>query len=206
MSKLIIFEGMDGSGKSTQLNLAYIDLIAKGYKVKMTREPGGTPLGEAIREILKSDMKFSTSSEAYLFATARNEHNIQIKKWLEEGYIILCDRHFLSSYVYQGTDLAVPVNKTAMDVLDSIGIEYQILCFDVNHENYKQRVLERNESSDRFEDKLMDEDYFNMVRNRYKQLSLEMDNSTLILTNGRTKEQIHEGVKDLINNLIIEEE
>lgn len=201
--KLIIFEGIDCCGKSTQMLLAYNKLIAEGYKVIMTREPGGTPLGEAIRSILKSDVEISKISEAYLFATARAEHNIQIKKWIEEGYIVLCDRHFISSYAYQGIELAREVNRPAIKEMLQDNA-YRVFYFDINHEEYLRRNMARNEEVDRFENKLNNVDYFNEVKSNYDYLA-EAYNAVEVKSIDKSFNEIHEVVMKNIYKIIEEE-
>ena len=101
----ITFEGIDGCGKSTQLNLLYEYLRGKGYDVKLTREPGGSSIGEKIREILldKSNSDMTDVTEALLYAASRDQHvSTVIKPALEEGKIVLCDRFIDSSEAYQG--------------------------------------------------------------------------------------------------------
>lgn len=204
--KLIIFEGMDCCGKSTQLELAYQELIAKGFKVIKTREPGGTEIGEKIRELLKSKISFNKTTEAYLFATARCEHNLQIKKWIEEGYIVLCDRHIISSYVYQDFEIAKEVNKVAMDILEDI--DFNILYFDMNHNEYIYRINKRNEVTDRFEDKLADYFFFNNIRKQYKNIlnKLYKDKTTSIYTHAVSIKKVYEKVIENIEKIIIKEE
>lgn len=100
----IVFEGPDHAGKSTLVEKLYEYLEKEKVKVWKTREPGGTPIGEAIREILK-DPKYSDITpicEEMLFAGIRNQHCEVIKDKLLNGYTILCDRFVQSSYVYQG--------------------------------------------------------------------------------------------------------
>lgn len=105
MKKLFIFEGPDGCGKSTQVKLFADKLTVLGKKVMVTREPGGTPLGELIRNILlNSDYDLSLETQAYLFAAARRAHNEQIVEWINEGYTVICDRHILSSLAYQSAN------------------------------------------------------------------------------------------------------
>ena len=102
MSKFITFEGCDGVGKSTQIAFVKEFLESKGKKVMLTREPGGTPLAEKLREIIiKENMDVIT--EAHLFAAARSEHLInKIIPALNDGYYVLCDRFIDSSLAYQG--------------------------------------------------------------------------------------------------------
>lgn len=101
----IAFEGADGCGKSTQVRLLAEHLEGLGLDVLRTREPGGCPVAEEIREIVlsKDDKKMEALTEAMLYAAARAEHVRQvIKPALENGKLVLCDRYLLSSLAYQG--------------------------------------------------------------------------------------------------------
>jgi dTMP kinase len=101
----ITFEGPDGSGKTTQINPLSDYLIQKGYSVLITREPGGTAIGDQIRQVL-SDLKntgMHPRSETLLFLAARAQLVEQvIKPHLDKGFIVLCDRYADSTMAYQG--------------------------------------------------------------------------------------------------------
>ena len=101
----ITFEGPDGSGKTTQISPLSDYLIQKGYSVLITREPGGTVIGDQIRQVL-SDLKntgMHPRSETLLFLAARAQLVEQvIKPNLEKGFIVLCDRYADSTMAYQG--------------------------------------------------------------------------------------------------------
>ena len=101
----IVFEGGEGAGKSTQETALAQWLDERGMSVVRTREPGGTPAGEAIRTILLSNdyVGLTDRAEALLFAAARGEHAAQIiRPALEAGSIVVCDRYLDSSVAYQG--------------------------------------------------------------------------------------------------------
>jgi dTMP kinase len=99
----ITFEGQDWSGKSTQAALLVEHLRAEGREVVATREPGGTPVGEAIRTLVLDGPEMSAWAEASLFAAARAEHVAAvIRPALERGAAVVCDRYVDSSVVYQG--------------------------------------------------------------------------------------------------------
>lgn len=101
----ITVEGPEGSGKSSICKLLYGVLQSLGYDVILTREPGGTPIAESIREVIlnKQNTAMDARTEALLYAAARRQHLVE-KVWpaLKEGKIVLCDRFLDSSLAYQG--------------------------------------------------------------------------------------------------------
>lgn len=111
--KFITVEGCEGVGKSTQLRLLKDYFEREGIEAVFTREPGGTPVAERIREILL-DKKLSVSPiiEAELFAVARTEHiNNLIKPSLDEGKVVVCDRYIDSSLAYQGVARSLGIDR-----------------------------------------------------------------------------------------------
>jgi dTMP kinase len=102
--RLIAFEGVEGSGKSTQLELLRAALEGRGREVVVTREPGGTPAGERVRALLLDpQVELHPRAEALLFAGARAELvEAVIRPALERGAHVLCDRYLDSSLAYQG--------------------------------------------------------------------------------------------------------
>ena len=99
----VSFEGADGSGKSTQAELLRETLTAEGLDVVLTREPGGTELGERARELVLNGPSMGAWAEAALYAASRAEHvEAVIRPALERGAIVLCDRYIDSSLAYQG--------------------------------------------------------------------------------------------------------
>jgi len=100
---LITFEGIEGSGKSTQLNEVYKFLKKRKIKCIKTREPGGTKLAEKIRKLIIKDLKNNEDNltELLLLFAARSNHFLKIKKLIKKGYLVLCDRYIDSTYAYQ---------------------------------------------------------------------------------------------------------
>jgi dTMP kinase len=101
----IVFEGVEGAGKGTQVRLAREFLEELGHPVLVTREPGGTELGERLRDsLLDHNESVDSRAEALLFAASRAQHVSRvIRPALEEGKVVLCDRYLDSSLAYQGT-------------------------------------------------------------------------------------------------------
>jgi dTMP kinase len=100
----VTFEGVDWSGKSTQAELLAEWLRAQGREVVSTREPGGIPVAEAIRDLVLHGDDMAPWTEAALYAAARAEHAAAVvRPALERGAIVVCDRYLDSSVAYQGT-------------------------------------------------------------------------------------------------------
>ncbi|HXV43968.1 MAG TPA: dTMP kinase [Anaerolineae bacterium] len=105
LSLFITFEGPDGSGKSTQINLIANHLTRQGYKVLCTREPGGTAIGDQIRQVLHdiNNTEMSARAEILLYSASRAQLVEQvILPHLAQGGVVLCDRYVDSTYAYQG--------------------------------------------------------------------------------------------------------
>ncbi|MFT4246044.1 MAG: dTMP kinase [Micrococcaceae bacterium] len=117
MSIFITFEGADGSGKTTQIVLLQKWLQEKyGLEVIQTREPGGTPLGEALRDLVLTNRNTPANpkAEALLFAASRSQHvSDLIRPALEDGKVVLCDRYIDSSVAYQGYGRELGAKKIA---------------------------------------------------------------------------------------------
>ena len=109
----ISFEGGEGSGKSSVINVVKARLEADGYKVVITREPGGVSVSEQIRNvILAVDNQMSKETEALLYAASRTEHlYAKVLPLLSEGYIVLSDRYLDSSLAYQGYARGIGMEK-----------------------------------------------------------------------------------------------
>ena len=101
----ITLEGPEGSGKTTAVDAAVKALEGMGYEIVRTREPGGTPIAEQIRNVIldKANTKMDPRTEALLYAASRRQHLVE-KVWpaLKEGKIVICDRYLDSSLAYQG--------------------------------------------------------------------------------------------------------
>ncbi|MDP7151590.1 MAG: dTMP kinase [Paracoccaceae bacterium] len=152
----ISFEGIDGSGKSTQARLLADHLKNAGQEVVLTREPGGSSGAEEIRKlVLEGDTdRWSATTELLLFTAARRDHlERTIRPALADGKIVICDRFADSSRIYQGLGRA-----ELGDLVDQlhalvIGQEPDLtLLIDMDPEKGLDRALSRNGTEERFED------------------------------------------------------
>lgn len=168
----ITFEGTEGAGKTTQISRVQTFLEAKGYEVIITREPGGTLLGEKIRGLLLQD-EMSQMTELLLMFAARAEHlDKVILPALQAGKWVLCDRFTESSYAYQGYARGVEIGKIA--ILESL-VQNDLrpdctFWFDIPIMEGMQRVQKRGEK-DRFE--VENRQFFEAVAEGFRMLSQE---------------------------------
>ena len=165
-AKFITFEGMDGAGKSTHLAWFADVLRQRGHDVIVTREPGGTPLGEQLREILLNQ-PMNIGTEALLMFAARLEHIEQvIRPALHAGKWVISDRFSDASFAYQGGGRGLDWDKLSL-LEQWVHPDLQpdlTLFFDVPVEVARQR-LANNVSLDRFEQEQAD--FFERVRAGY---------------------------------------
>jgi dTMP kinase len=118
----ITFEGLDGSGKSTQAELLRSRLDADGLEVISTREPGGTELGEKIRDLVLHGGDVTPWAEALLYAAARAQHvDVVIRPALERGASVICDRYLDSSVAYQGVGRELGLDRVLDLNLAAVG-------------------------------------------------------------------------------------
>lgn len=152
----ISFEGIDGSGKSTQTKLLKQALEASGHDVILTREPGGSPGAEEIRAlVLQGDPdRWSAHTEILLFTAARRDHlERTIQPALDAGKIVICDRFADSTRMYQG--LSRGDLRSTVDQLHKlmIGVEPDLtVLIDMDPAEGLSRALSRNTVEERFED------------------------------------------------------
>lgn len=151
----IAFEGIDGSGKSSQVKLLAKKLIADGYSVYTTFEPTNHPIGKMIREVFSHKMTADERTIAALFLADRFEHLLNdtdgIVKKLSDGFIVITDRYYLSSYAYHGVhvpvDWVIDINKLCAEIRKpDINI-----FIDISPEKSMQRILERKGDIERYE-------------------------------------------------------
>ncbi len=192
--KFISIEGCDGSGKTTNVKILVGWLQDHGYDVVYTREPGGTPIGEKIRELLLNNKMFS-KTEVLLFNAARCEHiETLIKPALAEGKIVVCDRYVDSSYAYQaaGRGLFAAVEAMEQFVSNATPPDHT-LFFDVTlEESLKRLNIRTNGKLDVFEQE--DVDFRTRVytgyKNRYKHKLARMHHINAMLSPEEVAKQV----------------
>ncbi len=196
----ITFEGPDGCGKTTQMNLLAQYFEKKGKKVVLTREPGGKGLGEKVREILLNyNGEVSDRCESFLFLADRAQNiDIIVKPAVKQGEIVLCDRHIDSTVAYQGYGRGLDINEINMlNNLATGGKKPDLtLVFDVDVETSMKRV---GKEKDRMESAGID--FHNRVRNGYLELAKQEPTRIKVLDATKTIEEIHEKVVEIVEKL-----
>ena len=190
----VTFEGLDGSGKTTQVELLRQYLAESGRDVVATREPGGTELGERVRDLLLEGGEVSPWAEAALFAAARAELVAQvIGPALERGADVVCDRYLDSSLAYQGIARGLGVDQVlALNVNAIRGIlpdRTFLLMLDADEAARRQ-----NEAPDRIERE--GGDFQEAVRSAYAELAAIFPARVVALDASRPPDEIAKEVRD----------
>ena len=197
---VITFEGADGCGKTTQIELLKEYLTKKGEDVLLTREPGAKGLGEKLREILLNyDGDVSPVCESFLFLADRAQHvDCIIKPALKDGKIILCDRHTDSTVAYQGYGRGLDLERINMlNAIATSGLKPDLtIVFDVDIETSMQRV---GKEKDRMESAGVE--FFNKVRRGYLEIAKNEPDRVKVINSSDTIENIHKKVVELVENL-----
>lgn len=201
---LITMEGTDGSGKSTQINLLKNYLQSKGKDVVIIREPGGTRIGEKIRDIIldKENTEMHKITEMLLYASSRAQLIQEvIKPELSKGKCIICDRFVDSSYVYQGFARNISLEKVLqVNEIALSGVTPDItIFFDITPEVSLKRKMKYS-AGDRIE--LEKIEFHNNVYEGYKKLISLYPNRIKSLNANRSPENIFNDVKLLIENIL----
>ncbi|MCE9550612.1 MAG: dTMP kinase [Betaproteobacteria bacterium] len=196
-AKFITFEGVDGAGKSTHLAWFAEALRKRGKEVLVTREPGGTPLGECLRDILLNQSMY-VETEALLMFAARFEHIEQvIKPALERGTWVVSDRFSDASFAYQGGGRGMKLEK--LEQLECwVHESFQpdlTLLFDLPIEVARQR-LSKNITLDRFEQER--DCFFEKVRHAYLERCKKHPDRIMLIDAAQTPEKVKVNLEKLI--------
>lgn len=201
MSGLFIsFEGIDGSGKSTQARMLAASLEKLGHEVVLTREPGGSPGAEEIRRlVLEGDTdRWSAETELLLFTAARRDHlERTIRPALEAGKVVITDRFADSSRIYQGlgrADLAGLVDQLHALV---IGQEPDMtVLVDMDPDVGLQRALDRQDGEDRFES--FGGDMQNRMRHGFLELASKFPDRFCVVDGNRPIEAVEADILNIV--------
>lgn len=202
--KFIVFEGIDGAGKTTQLSLLKNYLQQQGYDVLSTREPGGTPVGEEIRNILLNPAHgdLHQRTEVLLYASARSQLVFnKIIPALEQGKIVICDRFVDSTLAYQGYGRQIPLDFLhQINGLATGGVKADmVLVFDLTVEESQSRVNKRSKS-DRLERE--EQDFFDRVRQGYLEICRQQPSNHRVLDASMPVQQLHHEVRGVVEEML----
>jgi len=196
----ITFEGADGCGKTTQIELLDKYLRDKGYTTLLTREPGAKGLGMKIREILLNyEGEVSPNCESFLFLADRAQHvDCIIKPALKEGKIVLCDRHTDSTVAYQGYGRGLDLDRiNELNKIAVSGLKPDLtVVLDVDIETSMQRV---GKEKDRMESAGIE--FFKRVRQGFLEIAKKEPNRVKVINSSDTIENIHKKVVELVEAL-----
>ncbi|OGI50179.1 MAG: dTMP kinase [Candidatus Muproteobacteria bacterium RIFCSPHIGHO2_12_FULL_60_33] len=200
----ITLEGGEGAGKSTNLVFVRQWLQREGHEVVVTREPGGTELGERVRDILlhSKQLHIAPESEMLLMFAARSEHIAKvIRPALAAGKVVLCDRFTDATYAYQGGGRGLPSERI-------VAIENWVqgdlrpdltLLFDIPVEAGRERAGQRGEP-DRFERE--DNEFFLRVRQAYLNRAAREPARMRVIDASRSLEQVERQVTAVLEEVV----
>ncbi|MDD3819323.1 MAG: dTMP kinase [Actinomycetota bacterium] len=197
----ITFEGLDGSGKTTQIKLLDSYLKGEGFDVILTREPGGTEIGRKIREILldKKNQDISHKTETFLFLASRAELTSKvIAPALGAGKIVICDRFFDSTLVYQGIARGLGVEeilKMSLWATDGLVPDITFLL-SIKVSRCDKRIKEANRKKDRIE---MEENNFKeKIYKGYLDIARKNKERFVVIDAEKSIESIFEEIKSKV--------
>jgi dTMP kinase len=178
--KFIVLEGPDRCGKTTQAKMLFNALLAHGKDVVLTREPGGTPTAEEIRQIvLEPDLDVRPMAELFLYEASRAQHTQErILPALEEGKIVLCERYTMSTVAYQGYGRGIDLKTIhTLNQIATLGLVPDLTFVFLMSDKY---FIERGEYL--YSDRLEKEDlkFREKMRKGYQEMVTQTPNAYLI--------------------------
>lgn len=199
----IVFEGIDGVGKTTQLFTLFHELRGRGRKVVLTREPGGTRVGEAVRRVLldAENQEMTPETEALLYAAARAQFVSKVvRPALERGEVVLSDRFVDSSLAYQGYGRGLDLEKLAqVNMLATGGLRPDLtILLDLP----AATALARLEVGRRDRLELEDTDFYDRVRRGYRRLASADPGRYLVLDADREVEVLAAAVMERVEAVL----
>ena len=199
----ITFEGIEGCGKTTQIELLYTYLEGSGHKVIKTREPGGTAFGESLRNtFLHAKMNVHPLSELLVFMAMRAQHVDElILPALKEGTIVLCDRFTDASYAYQGYGRGIDLNTIeTLNKLVVKGVKPDLtVLLDCPVEKGLTRKA-RSASMDRFEKEKLS--FHRKIKKAYEKLVKEDPERFFVVDGTLDIDTIHKAIRKKVKDLL----
>ncbi|MGL1956396.1 MAG: dTMP kinase [Colwellia sp.] len=202
---MVVFDGSNGAGKTTVINEVERYLKAKGLDVILTREPGGTPIGEKVRNIIldSSTPEMCNMAELMLFGAGRAQHiQEKIKPALDEGKIIISDRFDAATFSFQhyarGIDIDT-ITKINDLALDGFKPDMNIIL-DLDPQEGLKRVKQRGEGLDRLEDEKLD--FLEKARSGYLSQASDQPDKFEVIDASKTKECVLQDVIRVIDSLL----
>jgi dTMP kinase len=203
---LITFEGIEGSGKTTQIELLARHLVEKGYDIVVTREPGGTPFGEALRRVtLDRDLKIHSLPEVLVFMAVRAQHVEEvILPALQNRKVVLCDRFTDATMAYQGYGRGVdPGIIENLNRLVTRGVTPNLtLLLDCPAGKGLKRKTESKRQRDRIEREALD--FHRRIRKAYLDFAKAEPKRFAVIDGTREIEEIHREIRTRVERLLKE--
>lgn len=200
--RFIVFEGIDGAGKSTQISLLKEKLIKEGRKVFLTAEPTASVTGGILRDALSGNYQRTSAELAAMFLSDRVFHNVNpkcgIKQALEKGFDVISDRYYYSSFAYQGLDSDI---DWVMDMnLNCPDIRKPDLCIflDLDADSSKKRIDTNRATVEIFEKA----ELLNKIRNKFFDVFNRLKNENIeIIDAGGSVEEVAQKIASVVDKL-----
>jgi len=191
----IVFEGIDGSGKTTQAKLLQEELKRNGFGVLLTKEPTDGPIGQIIRKGLRGELNFSMKTIQLLFTADRSYHlETTILPALREGKVVISDRYFYSTIAYGMLEL----EKEWLKKINSGFLEPDmVFLIDIDPETSLERLSTSRKAKEKFEDL----EKLRKVRGNYLEISREYKNFYVVNGN-RSAEEIHRDILKIVKGYL----
>jgi dTMP kinase len=203
--RFVSFEGIEGCGKTTQITLLSDVLTRRGIAHSVTREPGGTAVGEGIRKILlhSETIHLTAAAELLLFYASRSQNILEkIEPALARGEVVICDRFYHASMAYQGYGRGIPIDfiEKLTDLVCGERRPEVTILLDIEPEiglaRARARNSKRSEDEGRFE--MEEVPFYARIRNGYLDLAAREQNRIRVVPANRSIDAVHQDVLQIL--------